>query len=299
MRLESCDVTTQQVCPRTGRVLRTVACKRSCIAYCIDEQDRRVLMIGSGNDARELPVVGGVQLLTKFASVGKATLVLPKRSTSILLSNADPSALQQWCDALKSGRPPPPKAEAGKQPVDPNSKRPLNSPASIGGAGGAAPAGSRAPLASISPACANSPAAHAGKKARDPTRRSPTWQTPPGPLTPRSAALTLEQQSVVRAVQKGESIFFTGGAGTGKSFLLKEIVARLPAATTYVTAPTGMAACQIGGVTVHHWAGIGGGDRTVDECVSMAMRKRGLQWRGAKILVIDEISMLVRLPNAC
>ena len=46
----------------------------------------------------------------------------------------------------------------------------------------------------------------------------------------------------------GKSVFFTGGAGVGKSFLLKEILRRLPTASTFATATTGVAACAIGGV---------------------------------------------------
>ena len=51
-----------------------------------------------------------------------------------------------------------------------------------------------------------------------------------------------------------------------------------------------MAACQVGGVTIHFWAGIGGGDRPINDLVEMARRKRGAQWRAATTLVIDEIS---------
>eukprot|EP00966_Prymnesium_polylepis_P118611 2742022-Prymnesium_polylepis.1 len=292
MRLDACDVTTQQVCPRSGRVVRTMAYRRSCIAYCIDESERRVLMIGSDKDAAEYPVAGGVQMLTKFASDGKATLILPKRNTTILIANACPEALQRWCHALKTGGPPPAKAAAAA--AEPLSKRALSSPA-IGSA-------RRAPLSDLSPsALASTPSVAAAKKARDPgPRPSPTWQSPPV-----AQGLTQQQTAVLRAACSGRSIFFTGGAGTGKSHLLRQIVTRLPAKTTYVTASTGMAACQVGGVTVHHWAGIGGGDRPVDDLVQMAMRKRGLQWRSATCLVIDEISMLVRaaspsraLPNA-
>lgn len=46
-----------------------------------------------------------------------------------------------------------------------------------------------------------------------------------------------------------------GSAGTGKSFLLKQLVKALHmkhgAGTVFVTASTGIAACAIDGVTVH------------------------------------------------
>ena len=82
-------------------------------------------------------------------------------------------------------------------------------------------------------------------------------------------------------------VFLTGGAGVGKSFLLCQIVAKLPSATTFVTA-----ACQISGVTIHHGAGLGGTERPLPDLIEQARRKRGALWRAATCLIIDEVSML-------
>lgn len=48
----------------------------------------------------------------------------------------------------------------------------------------------------------------------------------------------------------------SGSAGTGKSFLLRKIVSALPPDSTFPTASTGVAACHIGGFTLHSFAGI-------------------------------------------
>ena len=92
------------------------------------------------------------------------------------------------------------------------------------------------------------------------------WTEPPpsGKGTGSCAAagldeLTDEQLRVVARVEEGASIFYTGCAGTGKSFLLSKIVQRLyqlhGKKHVAVTASTGMAACNIAGCTLHSWAG--------------------------------------------
>lgn len=68
--------------------------------------------------------------------------------------------------------------------------------------------------------------------------------------------LSEEQQAVMDIALRGKSLFFSGAAGTGKSFLLKRIIRELRILHghehVYVTAPTGIAACNIGGCTVSY-----------------------------------------------
>jgi ATP-dependent DNA helicase PIF1 len=77
----------------------------------------------------------------------------------------------------------------------------------------------------------------------------------PSKIIARPVTLNREQNLVLDAVMKGRSIFFTGSAGTGKSFLLKRIIGALPPQHTFATASTGVAACHIGGTTLHSFAG--------------------------------------------
>ncbi|XP_071451511.1 ATP-dependent DNA helicase PIF1 [Hetaerina americana] len=105
--------------------------------------------------------------------------------------------------------------------------------------------------------------------------------------------LTEEQKVVVQAALNGKNIFFTGSAGTGKSHLLRQILGVLPPDVTVATASTGVAACQIGGITLHSFAGVGTGKASVQQCIQQASRPNVLQgWRRCRHLIMDEISMV-------
>ncbi|CAK4077998.1 unnamed protein product [Aphanomyces euteiches] len=76
------------------------------------------------------------------------------------------------------------------------------------------------------------------------------------PVVKRSRQLTPDQVRVIEAVQRNENVFFTGRAGTGKSFLLRRLQRLLSPVGLYCTATTGIAAFHIHGITLHHFAGL-------------------------------------------
>ena len=92
----------------------------------------------------------------------------------------------------------------------------------------------------------------------------------------------------------GVSIFLTGKAGTGKTTFLKEVM-KNSAKTAVVVAPTGVAAINAGGVTIHSFFQISPapyipGAETRD---SYGFSKHKLRViRSIDLLVIDEISMV-------
>ncbi|KAH9599894.1 DNA helicase Pif1-like [Trypanosoma melophagium] len=110
--------------------------------------------------------------------------------------------------------------------------------------------------------------------------------------------LSEEQQQVFDLIVKHHrSVFLTGGAGTGKSHLLRAIVAALPRSTTFVTATTGLAALNLNGSTIHSFAGCGiiePQQHSADDVYHIVQRKTKAKrnWRTCNTLVIDEISMM-------
>lgn len=110
--------------------------------------------------------------------------------------------------------------------------------------------------------------------------------------------LSSEQEYVLQLAKRGQSLFFTGSAGTGKSVLLRSIIKSLKSKYdpdhVAVTASTGLAACNIGGITLHSFAGIGLGDGKVEDLIKKVRKNKKAirKWVNTKVLIIDEISMI-------
>ena len=105
--------------------------------------------------------------------------------------------------------------------------------------------------------------------------------------------LNNNQRLAVDYFNSGNSLFITGPAGTGKTFLINYIKqnSRKKFATT---ALTGAAAFLIGGKTIHSWGGIGLGDKDVEIIIPSIRRNKTLRdrWVTSQVLIIDEISMM-------
>lgn len=135
----------------------------------------------------------------------------------------------------------------------------------------------------------------------DSTRTKTT--KPSGPVAAVSSGeiqFSSEQLEVLDlVVEQNLSIFYTGSAGTGKSVLLRELIKRLLSKfqsedRVAVTASTGLAAVNIGGQTLHRFTGVGIGKAPVPELVKRIEKNAQSvrRWRTAKVLIIDEISMV-------
>jgi ATP-dependent DNA helicase PIF1 len=126
--------------------------------------------------------------------------------------------------------------------------------------------------------------------------------------------LSKDQQKVLDMVKSGQNVFFTGpagefirfvlplfstsilGSGTGKSVLLREIINhfRLPtgeiSSSIAITASTGIAGLNIGGSTVHSFAGVGLAKRPAEQLAGFIWNSKNLRerWQKVRVLIIDE-----------
>ncbi len=126
----------------------------------------------------------------------------------------------------------------------------------------------------------------------------PGTAVPDNPPILTREALNAEQQSAVDKLMAGSNIFLTGAAGVGKSYVLRYIIQecerRYGAEGVAVTAPTGIAASHLSGVTLHSFAGIGLGKGGRDKLLPKVLSNQAAmgRWRAAQVLIIDEVSML-------
>jgi ATP-dependent DNA helicase PIF1 len=108
-----------------------------------------------------------------------------------------------------------------------------------------------------------------------------------------------DQQRAVDLAKSGKSFFLTGAGGTGKSYVIQNIVKALngEGKDVALTAMTGCAALLLGkgAKTLHSWAGIGLGKEPA-EVILMKLRKAfkaKKNWLAADTLIIDEVSMMM------
>ena len=107
-----------------------------------------------------------------------------------------------------------------------------------------------------------------------------------------SIVLTEEFDQALDLLHGGHDLFLTGKAGTGKSTLIRRFLSetRRP---TLVAAPTGIAALNVGGYTIHRLFGFHPGS-TVDHVRSASYRPGRFAGAlaGVRTLIVDEASMI-------
>lgn len=106
----------------------------------------------------------------------------------------------------------------------------------------------------------------------------------------------MRQDQALHIMLGGKSVFLTGPAGSGKTYVLNKLIRELKrqGKEVAVTASTGIAATHIGGMTIHSWSGLGIRDELTNQDKSWLADNARLQKRYnmTDVLIIDEISML-------
>lgn len=104
------------------------------------------------------------------------------------------------------------------------------------------------------------------------------------------------QDTTLEILKMGRNTFLTGGAGTGKTHVLKQYINYLRDNGVFpsILAPTGIAASLLKGKTIHSFFALGIRDNFSDKDIkdigtNTRLRKR---FKELKVLIIDEISMV-------
>jgi len=106
--------------------------------------------------------------------------------------------------------------------------------------------------------------------------------------------LSPEQSHALELLRSGENVFLTGGAGSGKSYLIRHFMQELDPKQTPILASTGAAAVLLGGRTFHSFFGLGIMEGGVDATYERGAKDHRLLNRLKKVegVIIDEISMI-------
>ncbi len=106
----------------------------------------------------------------------------------------------------------------------------------------------------------------------------------------------MTQSETLTILKTGKSVFVTGAAGSGKTFVINQYIKYLKShnISIGITASTGIAATHMGGVTIHSWSGIGISDSLSDYEIEEICEKKYVRTKieAARVLIIDEVSML-------
>lgn len=106
----------------------------------------------------------------------------------------------------------------------------------------------------------------------------------------------MTQAQALTILKTGASVFLTGEPGAGKTHTIREYIKYLRSygIEPAITASTGIAATHIHGQTIHSWSGVGIKQYLTEYDLDVLSSKEGLgkRVRSAKVLIIDEVSML-------
>lgn len=278
-----------------GSILRKATHRTASLRLIRDNRREMFVEVRAEKNTITKLLLKGISVFNKFMTEGKASIKFKEQNCTLFLSNAPSSQLINFLKTIFI------KLTSQERKIEKNPLREkLFANVQLGGAKDISPATcaevnrAKKKAMTVSRATVTTPSPSIVRKRKHSS--DDVLKVPAAKKlyeNPTSGELNEEQIQILNAVLSGKNVFFTGSAGTGKSYLLRKIISALPPDVTMATASTGVAACHIGGITLHQFASIGLGTATQERCFQLASRPSATSiWRKTKHLVIDEISMV-------
>lgn len=243
----SCAATVEWMTPQ-GCISRKVNYKTASLRLIRNEFREMFMEISSEKSAAIRLALKGINVFKKFMAEGKASVKFQDAGCTLFISNAPPTNLVGFLRTIFVKMTGDKEVTANTALAQSMRAKLLSgksqsfeeiSPVTVADIHNAKKKISKSTITTPSPPSKKRKSEDVGKGP------APKKLYSPSPLATASS-LNSEQQRVLEACLSGKNIFFTGSAGTGKSFLLKRIVAALPPDLTVPTASTGVAACHVG-----------------------------------------------------
>lgn len=219
---------------KAGNILKKLTYKNANLKIIRNEFREMFVEIIAQKSAPIKLQLKGIVVHNKFMHEGKATIKFQENNCTLMLSNAPPSQLLSFLRIIFI------KMTDKKQTMTsiPLRTKLLSnkpkcedeiSPLTIADVENAKKKISKATTTTPSPISRKRKLQSNDEKNPKRLYSSPTFNEP----------LNIQQQDVLDACLMGHNVFFTGSAGTGKSYLLRKIINALPPDVTFPTASTG------------------------------------------------------------
>lgn len=243
----SCAATVEWMSSQ-GCINRKVNYKTASLRLIRNEFREMFMEISSDKSAAIRLPLKGINVFKKFMAEGKASVKFQEAGCTIFISNAPPINLVGFLRTIFVKMTGDKEAGANKTTQQGMRAKLLSGKAqSFEEISPVTVADIHNAKSKITKSTVTTPSPSSKKRKHEDMSKGPAPKKlySPSSMT-TTCSLNSEQQRVLDACLSGNNIFFTGSAGTGKSFLLKRIVAALPPDVTMPTASTGVAACHIG-----------------------------------------------------
>lgn len=221
-----------------GTVQRKISHKSACLKIIRNEHRQMYVEVTTAKSAPIRIQLKGINVHKKFMNEGKASIEFKEDRCFLYLSNAPPSHLLGFLKTMfikmTGERPEQGTSTSLRNQLLSNKPKQYDeiSPVTVSDLEKVHKKVSRATTTTPSPLSRK-------RKLENRDEKEPALKRMYSSSPLLNEPLNIEQKEVLDACLSGVNVFFTGSAGTGKSYLLKQIIAALPPDVTTATASTG------------------------------------------------------------